>query len=164
MYTTNLILKDMLALSAVYITEYDQDIVYPADLTRGAQVTLPSRVLNQSSANGKFQNEWWNIVRLSIHFCRSSSCCHEQPELFLTEAKQVRDLINSQLSVDTVSLLTINSTSETDTTCVASSVLSTQVTTPSGIVTQFGDNQNITMQFLTDGVSEDSMHIDHLLS
>lgn len=43
----------ILAYSAMRITDYGQDIVYPADLSRGAQITLPSSLLNESRATGE---------------------------------------------------------------------------------------------------------------
>lgn len=38
--------------------------------------------------------------------------------------------------------------------CVASSVLSSKMINASGTVTRFGGEQNVTIQFLTEGVSE----------
>ncbi len=41
------------AYSAMLINEYNQDIVYPADLSRGAQITLPASLLSQVQPIGE---------------------------------------------------------------------------------------------------------------
>lgn len=58
------------------INEYDKDIVYPDDLSRGAQITFPSSLLNEVQPNGE-------LVSYSGHSCSLQLACDSMLVLLL---------------------------------------------------------------------------------